>query len=116
MASAPDIAALKDAVYNGCFAVWEENGLDPKMTFRQQDIIDLDVIPGDDLQVLLQVVQKLIDDKLFRTMMTDGVAWMLRTAEDAKRYVLTLQYSCFEALVLLGLSTAFGPGITRTWL
>ena len=60
MASAPDIAALKDAVYNGCFAVWEENGLDPKMTFRQQDIIDLDVIPGDDLQVLLQALQALV--------------------------------------------------------
>merc|ERR1712093_974988 len=100
MASAPDIAALKDAVYNGCFAVWEENGLDPKMTFRQQDIIDLDVIPGDDLQVLLQVVQKLIDDKLFRTMMTDGVAWMLRTAEDAKRYRgLTAEQEIVYALI-----------------
>lgn len=62
--------------------------MDPKMSFRQQDITDLDVIPGDDLNVLLQVVQRLIDEKYFRTVNApDGVAWMLRTAEDAKRYV-----------------------------
>ncbi|KAL5314787.1 hypothetical protein ACEPPN_017434 [Leptodophora sp. 'Broadleaf-Isolate-01'] len=100
-AAAPDIAALKDAVYNGCFSVWEENGMDPKMSFRQQDITDLDVIPGDDLNVLLQVVQRLIDEKYFRTVNApDGVAWMLRTAEDAKRYRgLTAEQEIVYALI-----------------
>ncbi|KAH7319304.1 RNA polymerase Rpc34 [Rhexocercosporidium sp. MPI-PUGE-AT-0058] len=100
-ASTADIAALKDAVYNGCFSVWEENGMDPKMSFRQQDIVDLDVIPGDDLNVLLQVVQRLIDEKYFRTVHApDGVAWMLRTAEDAKRYRgLTAEQEIVYALI-----------------
>ncbi|CZS95322.1 hypothetical protein WAI453_011305 [Rhynchosporium graminicola] len=101
MASAPDIAALKDEVYNGCFSVWEADDLNPKMTFRQQDIMDLDVIPGDDLNVLLVVVQKLIDEKFFRTVHApDGVAWMLRTKEDAKRYRgLTAEQEIVYALI-----------------
>ncbi len=88
--SAPDIAALKDAVYKGCFEAWEENDRDPKITFRQSDLTDLDIIPGDDLNALLQVVQRLLDEKLFKAVNADGVAWKLRTVEEAKRYVLLL--------------------------
>lgn len=89
-APAPDITALKDAVYEGCLEVWDENERDPRMTFRQSDIQDLDVMESHDVNTLLQVVQRLLDEKLFKVVHADGIAWKLRTKEEAKRYVATL--------------------------
>ncbi|PBP22467.1 DNA-directed RNA polymerase III subunit RPC6 [Diplocarpon rosae] len=90
-ASAPDdvamMTALKDAVYEGCLAVWDENDRDPKFSFRQSDIQDLDAMQQhDDVEILLRVVQRLLDEKLFKVVHADGVAWKLRTVEEAKRY------------------------------
>ncbi|EKD18384.1 uncharacterized protein L3040_007589 [Drepanopeziza brunnea f. sp. 'multigermtubi'] len=85
-AAAPDITALKNAVYEGCLAAWDENERDPKMTFRQSDIQDLDAMDGHDVNMLLQVVQRLLDEKLFKVVQGDEIAWKLRTKEEAKCY------------------------------
>ncbi len=81
-----DIAALKTELYEACVPFTTDN---PKIVFHQNDIFNLDIIPNDDVHLLLQVAQVLLDEKLFKVVHdTDGMGWKLRTLDEAKKYVL----------------------------
>ncbi len=77
---------MKDQVYDACVPIAEE---ERNYVFFQPDIFDLDVIPNNDVQILLQVIQMLLDEKLFKVVANNeyGAGWRLRTKEDARRYV-----------------------------
>jgi DNA-directed RNA polymerase III subunit RPC6 len=80
-----EIAALKTELYEACIPFAKDN---PKIVFHQADIFDLDVIPNNDVHLLLQVAQVLLDEKLFKVVHdTDGMGWKLRTVDEAKKYV-----------------------------
>ena len=83
MASRAEIAALKEEVYKACVPFAAD---DPKLIFRQSDIIDLDIIPNGNLQAVLDVTQSLLNEKLFKVVHdTLGMGWKLRTADEAKK-------------------------------
>jgi DNA-directed RNA polymerase III subunit RPC6 len=82
--SGVDITALRNQLYERCALVVDEH---PRMVFHQATLLDLSIIPNDDLSLLLRVVQNLVDDKLFKVVTdTDGVGWKLRTPDEAKKY------------------------------
>lgn len=76
---AVDITGLKAALYDMCKD-------DVGQMYRQNDLLELGVIPGNDPSTLLKVTQALVDEKLFK-MVHDGanIAWMSRSQEDAKK-------------------------------
>ncbi|KAH8813153.1 RNA polymerase Rpc34 [Xylogone sp. PMI_703] len=83
-ATEADITALKNAIYEGCTSIMED---DPDAVFHQQDLLDFGVIPKDDVALLLKVAQALADEKLFKIVMDqEGVGWKYRTQEEAKKY------------------------------
>lgn len=85
-----DISAMKDDVYSSCMDIAEDEGM--KTVFHQSTIFALGIIPDNDVQTLLQVVQGLLNEKLFKTVQdAEGLGWRVRTEEDAKKYV-TLPY------------------------
>lgn len=83
-APAPDdkIEALKKLLYNECFESFEDNP-----TFFQEDLFELNILPNDDVAVLLAVTQGLTNDKLFKVVQDPGrgIGWKLRTEEEAKK-------------------------------
>lgn len=82
-AADPQVIALKTALYDTCAE--ESNGA----VFRQHDLLDMGVIPGNDINMLLKVMQRLCNENLFK-MATDGdgLLWKLQKVEDAERYAL----------------------------
>lgn len=84
--SKAEIAAWKEELYDACVPFFKEN---PKIVFHQSDLFDLDIIPDNDLQILLAVAQVLLDEKLFKVVHSnqDGMGWKLRTVDEAKKYV-----------------------------
>jgi len=84
--SKAEIAAWKVEVYDACLPHARE---DPKMVFRQSDILDMDIIPNGHLETLLLVAQLLLDEKLFKAVHdTHGMGWKLRTVDEAKKYII----------------------------
>ncbi|RDL42518.1 uncharacterized protein BP5553_02497 [Venustampulla echinocandica] len=80
-----DITAMKTDVYSSCMDIAEEEGL--KTVFHQSTIFALGIIPNKDVQVLLQVVQGLLNEKLFKTVQdAEGLGWRVRTEDDAKKF------------------------------
>lgn len=84
-ASAPSLAELATSIYDLLAPIQEE---DPKIVFHQQDIFDLEVIPqnaqgDDDVQLLMQVLSKLTNEKLLKIVHDTGVGWMVRSREEA---------------------------------
>lgn len=80
----PDIAALKTAIYEVIAPTAE---LDPKHAFYQHDLIALGMIPNNDSRILLEVVQALVNEKLFKPVNFEGgLGWRLRTVEEARKY------------------------------
>jgi len=77
-----DIKSLKAQLYEACLQILDET---PDIVFHQQEIVDLDIIPNDDVQVLLAVVQGLVDERLFKVVHQAGVGWKLRTKDEAKK-------------------------------
>ncbi|KAK3335932.1 DNA-directed RNA polymerase III-like protein [Cercophora scortea] len=76
------IQILKDALYTEA----RQHGSESRL-FTQKDLTDLNVIPNDNVILLLLVVQALCDDKLFvATSHQSGLAWRWRSREDAKKY------------------------------
>ncbi|KAK3329928.1 DNA-directed RNA polymerase III-like protein [Apodospora peruviana] len=76
------IQILKDALYDAA----RENGSEAR-AFSQKDLLDFDIIPADNPMLLLRVVQRLCDDKLFVGItQATGLAWRWRNKEDAKKY------------------------------
>jgi DNA-directed RNA polymerase III subunit RPC6 len=82
-----DITALKTELYEACVPFAKDN---PKIVFHQADIFDLDIIPNNDVQILLKVSQLLLDEKLFKVVHnTDGMGWKIRTVDEAKKHVIS---------------------------
>ena len=80
-----DKVALKKSLYEACTPFTASN---PRMTFHQSDLLDLEIIPNDSAALLMEVAQALCNDKLFKIVMSgDGMGWKLRTVEEAKKYV-----------------------------
>ena len=74
--------------------------------YNQKDLIDLGIIPNDDILLLLRVVQGLCDD--YRLVSTNdgrsGLAWRWRSREDCRKYVNTTPVAhCRPALLLSSL-------------
>jgi hypothetical protein len=83
--TAPNIAELATRIYDLLLLLQEEDSL---TVFHQQDVFDLDVVPpdaqgGDDINLMLRVLQKLTDEKLLKLVHDPGVGWMVRTREEA---------------------------------
>jgi len=75
------IQVFKDALYDEA----QQHGSDSRL-FSQQDLLDLGVIPNDDISLLLAVIQGLTRDKLFVGVQANqGMAWRWRSREDAKK-------------------------------
>jgi hypothetical protein len=80
-----DIGALKKELYDYCLPMQQEGDY---AVFHQSDLLEFDIIPKKDLTTLLQVVQALVNEKLFKIVTNaDGVGWRLRTADEARKYV-----------------------------
>src|ERR1700728_1103681 len=73
---------LKTKLYNLC-------ALEDRSTvFRQDDLLALNVIPDNDVRLLLQVAQGLCDEKKFKLVRDGSVAgWMYRSEADAEKSV-----------------------------
>ena len=84
MMSSPDIAALKTQVYEACVPLAAE---DPRKYFNQANLFDLGIIPNNDVNILLKVTQALVDEKLFKILQSEGLAWKLRSQEEARKFV-----------------------------
>ena len=83
MADRDKIQILKDALYDAA----REHGSDQRL-FTQRDLLDMQVIPQDNMTLLIQVIQILCDEKLFVGNTTgSGLSWRWRSREDAKKYV-----------------------------
>jgi DNA-directed RNA polymerase III subunit RPC6 len=82
-----DIAALKTQLYDACAPLVAE---DPRKYFNQASIFELGIIPNDDVNILLKVTQALVDDKLFKILQSEGLAWRLRSVEEARKSVPSL--------------------------
>lgn len=82
--SGVDIAALKQQLYDACLPSALK---DPRKYFNQSSIFDLGIIPNNDVNLLLKVTQALVDEKLFKILQSEGLAWRLRTQEEARKFV-----------------------------
>lgn len=74
------IEDLKNRIYEEC--IQEE----PETVFRQQDLLDMGIIPDNDASLLLQVATKLVEEKLFKMVRDGQLGWMYRPLEDALKY------------------------------
>ncbi|KAK4240443.1 hypothetical protein C8A03DRAFT_13253 [Achaetomium macrosporum] len=74
---------LKDALYDEI----RQHGSETRL-FGQQDLLDLNIIPRNDVTLLVRVIQALTDDKLLvgTTNHHAGLAWRWRSREEAKKY------------------------------
>ena len=82
--STADITALKAKLYDACLPLVE---YDPKRYFNQASIFDLNIIPNNDVNILLRVTQALVNEKLFKILQSEGLAWRLRSVEEARKFV-----------------------------
>ncbi|KAK4041419.1 hypothetical protein C8A01DRAFT_14805 [Parachaetomium inaequale] len=74
---------LKDALYEEI----KQHGSETRL-FTQKDLIDLNIIPNNDVKQLLDIVQQLCNDKLLvgTTNHHAGLSWRWRSREEAKKY------------------------------
>ncbi|KAL1843831.1 hypothetical protein VTJ49DRAFT_7182 [Mycothermus thermophilus] len=74
---------LKDALYEEM----RQHGSETRL-FTQRDLLDLNIIPNQNVMLLVRVVQGLCDDKLLvgTTNHHAGLAWRWRSREEAKKY------------------------------
>lgn len=89
-----DFAALNKAIYE----VLEPTAiLDPKHVFYQHDLMATGIVPNNDINILLKIINGLLDDKLLKPVSLDGAGWRLRNADEAKKYTLSSNLS-YETL------------------
>ena len=81
--SGVDIAALKTQLYDACLETVKQ---DPRKYFNQSTIFELNIIPNNDVNLLLRVTQGLVDEKLFKILQSEGLAWRLRTQDEARKF------------------------------
>jgi DNA-directed RNA polymerase III subunit RPC6 len=79
---AAKLQILKDALYDEM----RQHGSEAR-PFSQKDLNDLNIIPNNDVNLLLSVVQRLCDDKLLVGIANHhaGMAWRWRSREEAKK-------------------------------
>ena len=80
---AQDIAALKSQLYDACLNVADS----PRQYFNQATIFELGIIPNNDVNILLKVSQALVDERLFKILQSEGLAWRLRSQDEARKFV-----------------------------
>ncbi|KAK1764746.1 DNA-directed RNA polymerase III-like protein [Phialemonium atrogriseum] len=80
---AAKLAVLKETLYDEM----QQHGSNERL-YNQKDLIDLNIIPNDDIILLLRVVQRLCDDYLLVSTNDgrSGLAWRWRSKEDARKY------------------------------
>jgi len=78
---AAKLQILKDALYDQVRGHGSEQRL-----FTQKEMLDLKVIPGDNLMLLMKVIQSLCNDKLLVASSDNvrGLLWRWRNKEEAK--------------------------------
>ncbi len=78
---------LKDALYEEI----RQHGSETRL-FTQKDLLDLNIIPNNNVLLLVRVVQALTDDKLLvgTTNHHAGLAWRWRSREEAKKSAIAL--------------------------
>jgi DNA-directed RNA polymerase III subunit RPC6 len=76
------ITTIASDLYNECRSKFPPNHL-----FYQQDLLNLKVVPNNDLALLLQCTQSLVDQKLFRLLHDKNgrLAWKIISQEDAEK-------------------------------
>jgi DNA-directed RNA polymerase III subunit RPC6 len=85
-ASSTDPAKL-DVLKQAIYEAMRENGEEDRL-YSQYDLLDLDIIPDRDAQLLLKTVQSLTNDKLLVVVsVSGGLAWRYRSREEAKKCV-----------------------------
>ncbi len=73
------ITDFKSQIYELC-------GHEPDRIYNQDDLFSMDIIPNNDVNVLMAVVQGLVDEKLFKLVTMDGgAAYMYRSQKEAKK-------------------------------
>jgi DNA-directed RNA polymerase III subunit RPC6 len=79
----PKVEILKDALYTEM----TEHG-DTERLYTQTDLMNFNIIPKNDLQLLLNVIQSLTNDQLLIAVSHSqaGFAWRYRSKEDARKY------------------------------
>jgi DNA-directed RNA polymerase III subunit RPC6 len=110
----PKIEILKDALYEEM----RQHG-DQGRLYNQSDLMGLNVIPKNDLGLLLLVIQGLTADQLLVAVSDSraGIAWRYRSREDAKKHV----QSCHARLAPIPSLTSFladippSPTPRRKW-
>jgi len=87
--------ALKDEIYNASVPVANDN---PDFVFHQDDFFGFDIIPNDDVEQLMKVLQALVNEKLFKLVSDGTLGWKVRSEEDAKKSVSPLLFPRFTFL------------------
>ncbi|PYH90385.1 DNA-directed RNA polymerase III subunit Rpc34 [Aspergillus ellipticus CBS 707.79] len=80
--SAGSVTVLAAQLYDACINKFPSDHL-----FYQQDLLGLDIVPKNELALLLQCTQSLVDQKLFRLLQgkNDRLAWKIISREDAEK-------------------------------
>jgi DNA-directed RNA polymerase III subunit RPC6 len=81
IADAAKLDILKEALYEEV----RNHGSEARL-FSQKDLVDLNVVPKENVMLLVRVIQGLCDDKLLVGVTSQsGIAWRWRSREDAKK-------------------------------
>lgn len=77
-----DVNELASALYDRCISEFSSDHL-----FYQQDLLSLNVVPDNDLALLLRCTQSLVDQSLFRLLQgkDDRLAWKVIEQSDAEK-------------------------------
>lgn len=77
-----DVRATAVALYNWCRVNYDEDHI-----LSQKDLLEGDIIPRKDPQILLHVTQSLIDQRLFRThdLRSGGIGWKIVSHVSAEK-------------------------------
>jgi hypothetical protein len=80
-----EFKTLKKRIYDSC---WDEvvSGEEGRETvFYQTDLMDLGIIPDNQVEILLRIVQALQDEKFFKVVGSSaGIGWRARSEEEAR--------------------------------
>jgi hypothetical protein len=107
----PKVEILKDALYEEML----QHGSSERL-YTQNDLIGLNIIPRNDLMLLLKVVQGLCDERLLvaATDNRTGICWRYRSREDAKKCVSTSPLVFAQAGKLTNLFPPVDIPLSRT--
>jgi hypothetical protein len=80
---------LKDRLYDQC---WDTKKQMDEGMFRQHDLTGMHIIPGDNADLLMEVVGKLMSEHLLKLVRdaSGNAGWICRSTDDAARLVQLL--------------------------